>query len=652
LQYGPFGLKSANAVLSQKESFLTVGSVFFPFPPWQAEKLSLRCLDEEIPLPPLRCSQGRLRGGLPRLGSTFNGHYHYDSSFPNTKAIDINPFNFSGGRWQLSYFQRGSRWKLKAETKRQPLKAVWLKPLLPPSFSWLVQISGQLQVSLQAEGATLPTRLRLTLKSKGLSFHDADYSRVAENLGMHMKLLADHGTNSWMGTLDTQMNQGEVLFLPVYLPMESNSVHLQTHFDWQQATDQIKIHDFRFDQVSVGYLFLNGKIDNGIISTLNVGFRADLPEVFHLYGFPFLEGGPWEGFNVETGKASGRLSMIDDQAVHGRIHVDSLTISDKEHRIGVNRLHARLNWQRTFSGQRHLFPTSWISWHAAHMFAIPLGETDLLLRLTGDDLRLLRPATVPLLDGRLKINRFELLDLTTTPKVQLAGQIETVSLELLTRVLGLPPLAGTVSGTIPRVSYNHRQHILRLDGKLTVEVFDGTVTIENLVVVDLFGVLPRLQADIFFHDLDMELVTRHFSFGKITGRLEGYIKSIQLENWHPVSFDAWFGTPPDDTSTHRISQQAVSNLTDLGGGGTSGLISRTFLRIFEEFSYHRIGVGLRLSNNVCQLHGVAPAPNGYYIVTGGGLPRIDVIGYNCRIDWPTLLARLARITQIKPPVVQ
>ncbi len=35
---------------------------------------------------------------------------------------------------------------------------------------------------------------------------------------------------------------------------------------------------------------------------------------------------------------------------------------------------------------------------------------------------------------------------------------------------------------------------------------------------------------------------------------------------------------------------------------------------------------------------------GYYLVEGGGIPRIDVIGYSQRVDWDTLLQRLRRIT--------
>jgi hypothetical protein len=51
-----------------------------------------------------------------------------------------------------------------------------------------------------------------------------------------------------------------------------------------------------------------------------------------------------------------------------------------------------------------------------------------------------------------------------------------------------------------------------------------------------------------------------------------------------------------------------------------------------------------LRQGVCEMGGIEPAPQGYVIVKGGGLPSISVIGYNRRVDWDELLARLKRVT--------
>ncbi len=630
-----------------------IGSLILPFPPWQVEPLSLVCHNHQPRLIDLsRCPQGRLVGILPRFRLTLRGDYRYDFSSPDKKIINLAPLHIGPSSWEMQYNQHGDRWQLDLETQGQTLAPEWIKPILPASLQWIENISGQLAVLLQAEGNTHPTRLELDIDGQNLSLHDPDYSKVLEKLKLFLKGNVSYGKKGWTGYLHASADQGEFLFLPIYFPLASNAVKFQSAFLWNQDSRQLKFWDARFLQRQVGAMVGFGTIDNGIISNLTTGFRMTLPTSYRLYVQPLLEGGDWQGLTVKTGKAQGRFTIALNRPEKGRIVFDDVTITDAEHRIGVNNLNARLYWQRTFQDQWKLFPTSWISWHAAHLYAIPFGEADLFIRLTDDDLRLIHPASLPVLDGRLRIQQFDLLNLTSTPQIRLAGEIETISLELLTRVLGIPPLSGSLSGHVPGVQYDHESHTLELDGKLTIKVFDGTVTIENLVVTNLFGSLPRLRADVYFNNLDLELVTRHFSFGKITGRLGGYIKSLYLENWRPISLEAWFATPSDDTSKHRISQQAVNSLTDLGGGGATGLISRTFLRVFEDFIYDRIGLGLKLSNNICELRGIAPAPNGYYIVTGRGLPRIDVIGYNRLIDWPTLLARLKRITQIQTPVVQ
>ncbi|MDM8558817.1 hypothetical protein [Candidatus Parabeggiatoa sp. HSG14] len=46
------------------------------------------------------------------------------------------------------------------------------------------------------------------------------------------------------------------------------------------------------------------------------------------------------------------------------------------------------------------------------------------------------------------------------------------------------------------------------------------------------------------------------------------------------------------------------------------------------------------------MRGVAPVGNGYYIIEGGGLPRIDMIGDRNEVDWNKLLARLSTVIDI------
>jgi len=95
----------------------------------------------------------------------------------------------------------------------------------------------------------------------------------------------------------------------------------------------------------------------------------------------------------------------------------------------------------------------------------------------------------------------------------------------------------------------------------------------------------------------------------------------------------------------RISQQAVQNISSLGGTGAAAAIQRSFLRIFEQFGYKKIGLTCKLRNTVCEMGGVADTPQGYVLVQGGGIPSITVMGYNRQVGWEELLARIKAAAQ-------
>ena len=41
------------------------------------------------------------------------------------------------------------------------------------------------------------------------------------------------------------------------------------------------------------------------------------------------------------------------------------------------------------------------------------------------------------------------------------------------------------------------------------------------------------------------------------------------------------------------------------------------------------------------MDGVGPAGTGYYIVQGSGVPRINILGNEHRVDWPRLVAQIS-----------
>ena len=215
----------------------------------------------------------------------------------------------------------------------------------------------------------------------------------------------------------------------------------------------------------------------------------------------------------------------------------------------------------------------------------------------------------------------------TAMRWKLDGVLTPVSMQAFSSALGWPTLAGKLSGVVPRVRYEN--HELTVGGILLVQAFDGDITVRNLRIREPLGLAPRLWADIRLAHLDLDTLTRTFAFGRIEGRLQGEVNNLYMEAWQPVAFDAVLQTPPDDDSRHRISQKAVDTISDLGGAGVGGVLSRSFLRMLEDFPYKKLGISCRLHNGICDMGGVAPAENGYYLVQPTFLPpRLAVIGHS------------------------
>ncbi len=250
------------------------------------------------------------------------------------------------------------------------------------------------------------------------------------------------------------------------------------------------------------------------------------------------------------------------------------------------------------------------------------------------------------------MRRFELAA-AGTPAMQVAfdGALAPVSMERLCRALEWPVFGGTLSGAIPTLEY--RDGNLSVGGTLAANVFDGRVEVDQLRLEQPFGTLPRLSADMKIRHIDLEAATRAFSFGRIEGRLDGDVNNLRLLKWRPVAFDGRLYTTPGDDSRHRISQRAIENIADLGGGGAAGVLSRGFLRFFEDFAYDRIALGCRLQDGICYMSGLEPhRSGGYYIVKGRLLPRIDVIGFATRVSWDGFVEQLKSATQSEGPVIK
>lgn len=319
---------------------------------------------------------------------------------------------------------------------------------------------------------------------------------------------------------------------------------------------------------------------------------------------------------------------------------------DPAGRFAVAGLDGALDW--TASDQTHV---DTVAWRSAAVHGLGLGPVRFTMVCRGRELSLQSPVALSLLSGVLELEQFRLTPPTGDEGARVALGLSLIDLDLaeLSQRLGWPPFTGTVSGRLPSARY--ADQTLVFDGGLSMRMFGGSVAIEHLVMERPLGVAPSLAADVSFADLDLESLTGVFGFGEITGRLKGHLRKLRLLNWAPAAFEAELLSDPAYKGRQRISQRAVQDISNIGGSGLVAGIQGRVLSMFSTFGYSRLGLKCRLANNVCQMDGIDSAGDGYIIVKGSGLPRIDVVGFQRRVDWPVLLDRLVVATQGQSPII-
>lgn len=489
----------------------------------------------------------------------------------------------------------------------------------------------QLRAALGQDGATLTADVKAT----GLSFSEATGRYAAEKLSATARLRAD-GRRIELA-LDTQGGQAyaEPLFLDFSaLPLHGSAALARAGHGW-------RIERLRANQGRAGTLELTGLLD-GALRPVSLDGRleaADLAPLVATDVLPFLIGTPLDGL-AASGPAEATFAVRAGAPHRVAARLGGVTAGVAKLGVQLDGVAGELHWA---AAEGATPPGSRLQWRGGSIRRVALGESRIAFHVHGDDFVLSAPWRQPLLGGALDVARLALRDLGgAQPEAEFDGSLEPVELAALCRALGWPEFGGTLGGRLPGLTV--RGDTWSLDGALEAQVFDGTLRLGQLRAIQPLGPLPRVMADVQARRLDLERVTRAFSFGLITGRLDGDVTGLRLLDWRPVAFDARLYSTPGYGGSRRISQRAIDGISRIAGGPT-GLVSRGFFRLFRDFAYDKLGITCVLRDGVCEMGGVEPAPSAdgsaaYYLVRGRLLPRIDVVGHAQRVSWDTLIAQL------------
>jgi len=488
------------------------------------------------------------------------------------------------------------------------------------------------------DGGAIRIDSRITLRD--LSLANTSGSLAAEGLDVTLEAQArmpePGGRLDYTATLTA--DAGEAYVEPAYFNLSASPLTLASTGGLDLAGGPVRIDSFLLDHRDV--LAASGEAvlrrgEEPAVARADVEIAdAVFPGVYTTYLQGFLTGTPLA--KLETrGRVSGRVRLDDGGVAALDLALDDLHADDADGRLAIYGARGRIAWDVAPDAAP---VSSRLVWDGGFVYDAGFGAGTAAFSSTPDRITLQETLRVPVLDGALVVETFAASGLSgDEPAVEFDARLEPVSLAGITTALGWPALPGKLSGELPLLSVS--EGAVTLGGSLVARVFDGTARISELRIEQPFGANRRTSAEVALDNLDLALVTDVFTFGRITGRLDGAIRGLEMLQGRPVAFDARFYTPADDDSPHRISRRALSNISEIAGSGTAAL-SAGFLGLFEEFRYDSLGIRCVLEGDICSMSGVQPAQQGYYLVKGSGLPRIDVIGHSRQVNWPRLVAQI------------
>ncbi len=500
-------------------------------------------------------------------------------------------------------------------------------------------LAGRLVVDASTGGAigvVGPLRLR------GVALETADASIAAEGVAADLDLRYRSAAAGTTVDVDGLLRGGQLLAGNTYVALPETPVGLEvaarraTGAGWR--VPRLAWRDGAALQATAALAFDAA----GALERMTGGARSDdLAPVRQRYlsGWLGLAGlGELDlhgGLQVAAEVDAAGLSRVD-----ARLH--GVDIRDPAQRFVFNGLEGDLRYSADTAVD------SALAWRGGKLYGLEFGAARLPFASADGVLRFRDDAHMPFMGGRLTVH-----DVVIRPPRGEAGAdirfglvVDDVDFGRVSQVVGLPAFQGRLSGAIPNAHYANER--VDFDGGLSMQLFDGQVVFTSLALERPFGTAPSLGADITFDDLDLLRLTEVLGFGSVTGRLDGRIDGLRLVDWTPVAFDAWLESDPAAGVPQRISQSAVQDISSVGDASFVTSLQGRLIGFFDDFGYRRIGIGCRLANEVCSMAGLphsqeSQGQGAFTIVEGAGLPRLDVVGYNRSVDWPTLVERLQAV---------
>jgi len=512
------------------------------------------------------------------------------------------------------------------------VEVVDLSPLVKRLRGWKPE--GRVDFRIVTQGG----KANLHLGLRGIAFASKDGAMAGKDIALTLDAEARKTREGWDWQASVDWPQGELTRKPW-----QRAAGMGMSAQGALSEDWLDVRQLRVEEAGVGAVTASLRWDRQRDEAAAWGLvteQLDLATAMRNWVQPWLAELGFPAWRT-SGKARFAAEWGDGRLRRFHAGLEDATLADATGYIELRGMHADIPWQDGVPG------TAEFGIAAGRFGELPLGAFTFPLHIEGRAATI-RGLTAPLLDGSVVIEELALIRAASGWQAAFSGGIDGVSMPRLSRTLGLPLMAGSLTARIPRIAFADGN--LSLDGALAIQVFDGGITVHRLRVIDALSAQRRLLVDVTARNLDLGMLTQTFSFGSIAGRFDADLNDLEMTGWQPRRFAARIASSPGDYPRY-VSVGALRDIVALGENKPGGALDKVPERGFGGFGYARIAIGATLQNGVCLLDGVSREGEGVVLMEGSGLPAVRIIGYNPRIDWEALVARIREVRAGKPGVV-
>ena len=612
----------------------------------------LTCSEAIYNIQTFQCSNGALYISYPER-EVIAASFVFNINFPDYSGNLTLNADTRWGKVKADFSAAENHvWRLNFNTEDLQLTRLsYLLESLLDIFKGHVITAGKANIQAQISGFEF--KIDDVTMNVGLAELSIEGESVLENVELQLQTSLQRSNESWSFRNLVSVKNGEMYIQPgfsilgekpgFYIESSTDPNVINLEGSWHPEQNLLELKDLYYLHPGIFQLQGSGRIileEELLISDLTLhALIQDLSKSYPVYLQPILLQTNFSDLEL-SGTIDLNLEYQNSELNRMELILDEVFLDDIENRFSISDLNSHLLLDSEPEAVQ-----STLDWAGMSFYRLDFGPGDIVFESTGKDVRVLNWKDVAILDGALKIDEFGIRNLASSDfELRLGGELLPISMESLTHALGWTIFPGELSGEISGLKYT--QNNLQLEGDILVSLFGGFLNIQELKVEDLFSSYSVLTTDIKIDKLDLEQLTDVFTFGKMEGSLSGRMEKLRLEDWQPAYFEAEFATPLDDEKPHRISQKALENLNELGGG-LSGTLSRGFLRFLPSYSYGRLGISCRLFNGICELGGVEDSGDSFSILTKGGLfpPWVEVKGAGRSIKWDDLIDGLNQIAE-------